>query len=261
MTKYTEKEINSHYAEVLNDYEFTKNELENKNCFCLKAIVKKDINQPCGYSIKFMDQNNNIYVDQIVSDDMEKKLINIDIAWFPGLDNKLKEIIKNYQTEMFLAKLDVSFQKITTENGQQDVQAYIGYNFDTEKDNLIFEIYNNATVNQEFVNFIKENIDGLYLTDHKIQIFQNKLTDWQRWLLTHADVESWSKSPYSNSFYNSKEISWEYKPEGSLRLSDHWNFWSREAVHCVTDDPEFTDGWAVGEYHNGKYQIIKKFND
>ena len=35
-----------------------------------------------------------------------------------------------------------------------------------------------------------------------------------------------NKSPYSSSYYNVQGITWDYKPEGSLRISDHWNFTS-----------------------------------
>lgn len=70
------------------------------------------------------------------------------------------------------------------------------------------------------------------------------------------ETDEWSKSPYSNSFYSSKDISWGYKPEGSLRVSDHWNF-GYEGEHCPTTEP--VDGWAVCRFENGKYHLVQKF--
>ncbi len=81
------------------------------------------------------------------------------------------------------------------------------------------------------------------------------------------EIASWkvrSKSPYSNSFYNSKEITWDYKPDRSLRVSDHWNFWSRGKQHCVTDRPvENGTKWVLAEYHaeDGKYHVLKEYDE
>ena len=70
------------------------------------------------------------------------------------------------------------------------------------------------------------------------------------------ETDEWSKSPYSMSFYSSKNISWGYKPEGSLRVSDHWNF-GYEGENCPTAEP--VEGWAVCRFENGKYHLIQKF--
>ena len=67
------------------------------------------------------------------------------------------------------------------------------------------------------------------------------------------------KSPYSDSFYTEGEITWNSKPEGSLRLSDHWNFESEGQTHCKLDSTsEYLQNWLVCEYHNGKYHIIEE---
>lgn len=73
--------------------------------------------------------------------------------------------------------------------------------------------------------------------------------------------DSWkivNKSPYSQSYYNSWDIDWDHKPEGSLRISDHWNFYSKGKDHCVTDikGPVW---WALGKYDNGIYKILKQY--
>ncbi len=71
------------------------------------------------------------------------------------------------------------------------------------------------------------------------------------------------QSPYSDSFYDSFEIGWGYKPEGSLRLSDHWNFVSRDEKHCELDyTDKYVNEWLLCRYENGKYTVVERvFND
>ena len=67
------------------------------------------------------------------------------------------------------------------------------------------------------------------------------------------------QSPYSESFYTEGEITWGSKPEGSLRLSDHWNFESEGETHCKLDSTsEYLQKWLVCEYHNGTYRIVEE---
>ena len=77
------------------------------------------------------------------------------------------------------------------------------------------------------------------------------------------EILSWnviSTSPYSSSYYNAKNITWNSKPEGSLRLSDHWNFESQGTKHCQLENTdEYTEKLMLCEYHNGKYRIIKEY--
>ena len=68
-----------------------------------------------------------------------------------------------------------------------------------------------------------------------------------------------NQSPYSDSFYNAKDISWDSKPEGSIRISDHWNFESQGSVHCkLKGINEYTTGWKMAKYKNGEYIIMKE---
>jgi hypothetical protein len=69
------------------------------------------------------------------------------------------------------------------------------------------------------------------------------------------------KSPYSNSFYDSEDISWDYKPHGSKRVSDHWNFKTSKShrIHCVTDKPVKDKSYVsvgIWDGKKGEYQII-----
>ncbi len=71
------------------------------------------------------------------------------------------------------------------------------------------------------------------------------------------------KSPYSQTYYDTGDISWEYKPEGSLRISDHWNFESHGQKHCVLEstDEYIQDNWMLAQYREGKYHILKEFGN
>ena len=70
-----------------------------------------------------------------------------------------------------------------------------------------------------------------------------------------------TKSPYSDSFYSSDQIDWSFKPEGSYRVSDHWNFKRKNGrLHCVTDK-EVIDRQEVcmARFENGIYRILARY--
>lgn len=70
-----------------------------------------------------------------------------------------------------------------------------------------------------------------------------------------------NKSPYSKTYYNVPGITWDYKPEGSLRISDHWNFKSNGSRHCVLDYTEdlIENYWMLAKYIDGKYHVLEEF--
>lgn len=70
-----------------------------------------------------------------------------------------------------------------------------------------------------------------------------------------------NKSPHSSTYYNAPKVTWDYKPEGSLRISDHWNFVSHGAKHCLLDNTEevIQNNWILAKYIDGKYHILKEF--
>ena len=75
------------------------------------------------------------------------------------------------------------------------------------------------------------------------------------------EIKGWNsiiKSPYGNSFYNGK-VGWNYKEDGSLRISDHWNFESKGKLHCQSDVPVPDNHWAIGRFdmEQNKYIIQK----
>lgn len=75
-------------------------------------------------------------------------------------------------------------------------------------------------------------------------------------------MKSWeviNKSPYSDTFYNSTDIDWSHKPDKSYRVSDHWNFYTRDKWHCQTLEkvPNVTH-ISIGQYDakSGLYKIL-----
>ena len=78
------------------------------------------------------------------------------------------------------------------------------------------------------------------------------------------EMKKWKhiyKSPFSNSFYNSDEITWDHKPDKSLRVSDHWNFRTRDGKkHCETlKQVECKNRISIGVFlqQYGKYRILQ----
>ena len=68
------------------------------------------------------------------------------------------------------------------------------------------------------------------------------------------------KSPYSDTFYDSTNITWGHKPDGSLRVSDHWNFYTQDKYHCQTSTPvQNNTHISIGKYDrkSGRYIILK----
>lgn len=129
------------------------------------------------------------------------------------------------------------------------------------KTGIGFTIVNHAKLTNKFYRFVIRHEQQFQLLYHYhcfYYISDNEHLPWFEYLLVNI-TPAWSMSPYSNSFYNSHDITWNYKPENSLRISDHWNFTTSygSEIHCQTTNPAFKTGWAVGEYHHGVYTIIK----
>lgn len=88
-----------------------------------------------------------------------------------------------------------------------------------------------------------------------------------RELKNYVIKEMVSASPYnrfdSGSFYNTNEKSWDYTPEGCIRVSDHWNFYSRGSYHCILLNPDNVDiagKWVVAKYQSrGEYLLLEVF--
>lgn len=162
-----------------------------------------------------------------------------------------------------------------------------------EQRDLLIKIYNKETKafdkkmeydfnSKEYRKYDKE-FNEIRTEERKVvkklteMVMKDKNTDWwnaasfvdaiqyfkdnKRILNELYKFEILNKSPYSRSFYNANGITWNSKPEGSLRLSDHWNFESQGEIHCKLDNTEeYTQKILLCKYHNGYYHIIKEFN-
>ena len=74
-------------------------------------------------------------------------------------------------------------------------------------------------------------------------------------IILKEEFNTVKQSPYSLSIYNSLDIGWNYKPEGSYRVSNHWNF----KGHCRTMDEVSNLKLSIGVYLGGIYKIIKSY--
>lgn len=92
-----------------------------------------------------------------------------------------------------------------------------------------------------------------------------QLLDKMGFVAENNRLSQFSQSPYSESFYAYKKgefIDWGEKPEGSLRLSDHWNFVTvdyetgEEEIHCVTDSTIEDCDLCLAIFKNGKYTRV-----
>lgn len=86
------------------------------------------------------------------------------------------------------------------------------------------------------------------------------------------EYKCYNKSPYSNSFYNAK-VDWDNKPEGSIRISDHWSFttYHDDRIHCqlnlkssenlsfnYEEDEIDIQEDLVCKFENGRYNVIEE---
>ena len=67
------------------------------------------------------------------------------------------------------------------------------------------------------------------------------------------------KSPYGLSFY-SKRKEWDHTEHETIRISDHWNFYTRDNVHCPSL-PYLETAWAMGVYDDADkvFKITKMY--
>ncbi|HEM3492593.1 TPA: hypothetical protein U1B14_002019 [Streptococcus suis] len=130
----------------------------------------------------------------------------------------------------------------------------------------------NGEINTNILQKIAENHEhiskfiDLFECDGKLRIYSDQESKLNAFIWIAKNwTDEWSTSPFSYSFYSSKNIEWGHKPEGSLRVADHWNFNTCEerehgilnGQHCRTAEP--VDGWAVCKFENGLYHLIEKF--
>ena len=130
------------------------------------------------------------------------------------------------------------------------------------KREVIIISYCGGEVNKEAEQLVLDNLEYLEKNMYGEALFyEDIMSELRAWVYVMKNwTDKWSQSPYGDSYYSSKNISWGHKPEGSLRVSDHWNFEDEYGYkHCETTDGKLGQGWAVGKYVNGKYKIMEVF--
>lgn len=88
-----------------------------------------------------------------------------------------------------------------------------------------------------------------------------KYFPWHMPLEFRELIMSWPirvKSPHSHSYYDTNEKTWDNNPLNSHRISDHWNFTSRGAIHCPTDRLPNSNCWQLAQWDGQVYNIIEE---
>jgi hypothetical protein len=77
--------------------------------------------------------------------------------------------------------------------------------------------------------------------------------------------KEWSKSAESFSFYNMADVPWQSIPNGLLRLSDHWNFPSRNSkrfkkgAQLKHTNQKYENAWMLARYEDGLWVLIEEY--
>lgn len=107
----------------------------------------------------------------------------------------------------------------------------------------------------------KERYAEYFELYHRLNGYVN--IDLNSILLTLDTFEDFHKSPYSFSYYDSENISWENKPEKSLRLSNHWNIKNdaSDSLHCPLKGTNLRmdNTWLLCQFNKNKYEILDFF--
>lgn len=146
--------------------------------------------------------------------------------------------------------------------------AYVSAYFDKvdNKPKLEISAVNNAIIFDDFkelINKYKSVLFDMARTGGESMIIgQFNLFDYQKYVLQHYQIGSWHKSKIKEYLTPDQDmryeeyLSTEKVEEGTIRVSNKWNY-----EDCMTDDIWMNHIWAVGKFHKGKYEIIKKFQD
>lgn len=238
-------------------------------------FIKKEVNELCqkyGLQHRYSQRYKN-FIQQILKD---KNLNFVE-------RNLLKSILDNQTMDYHkLTKLiqfpiySFGFQDITDQVSQFNTKPMTKIGFDYYNNNLQLQVvtqmndktninqlinnilmYKNLNVIKRFFN-IFNNKHEIFFSLNNNKLINLPLNKVFIFILKNMN-ENWLKSPYSDSFYNSKDIDFGYKPEGSLRISDHWNFGDDHKECQIVNCKNYNEGWKCCQYHNGKYYLIKDF--
>lgn len=161
--------------------------------------------------------------------------------------------------------------KVTKQTNEfyQDFKTVYAHAYDSEFDPepiVEITIVNNAVVTDDFKKFVKK-YEGVLQDMAKtggdsMLIRQNNLFDYQKFILENYQIGSWHKTKGAEYYDPDQNIPFEEYlstpkvEEETIRVSNRWNY-----DDCDTIEPVINHVWAVGRYHKGKYEIVKRFKD
>ena len=178
------------------------------------------------------------------------------------LDMEVTKVTEGRKTYLKLLTADKQVKEISKIATAMYNELSTNY-FSVSKNGIKVYPSKDGFINENALHFLNQNFDTIVKYARKFR--WNNQVDFESDALPKAKMivwlmknwtPCWSQSPYGESFYSSKNIGWGYKPEGSLRVSDHWNF-GEDGEHCHTAEP--VEGWAVCRFENGVYHLVQKF--
>lgn len=188
------------------------------------------------------------------------------IHYHPTVDEYLNNAYDEYEIEEI---------KAFYENNDRVVNGFVivdGVGWTDDESIVIPE--EDISTHESIIN----EIDAQYLkTDNRdnrfLYVSQSRLDEFKTFINQYFTGVKCTKSPYSSSYYNSDEISWGNKPDGSVRLADHWNFETIrieyiddedievKQTHCVTVTPDLKNETAIGVYNKSSSEYTIVFHD
>ena len=187
----------------------------------------------------------------------------------PIYNENIRDEYRNYIDKSFaqLTKDDIEYLNDKAKSGSilfDRIKNGLGNSSDLTEDEIDYfrDKLKEYGINDEYPKdkILKDN--EAFYNNYKRMFVNNKKAEQQLKELDKfykiANEKGWkiSESPYSTSAYALNpydNITWGYKPEGSLRFSDHWNFISRGELHEETDDSFLSESIKTGVYENGRY--------
>lgn len=129
------------------------------------------------------------------------------------------------------------------------------FNYEIKKNNIRLE------EQKEFEKLTSKEQMIFNLCKEKNEENEKSINKYIELILTVEEKKGWkfSNSPYSNSFYylpENENISWSYKPEGSLRISNHWSFEANGEIHCEIEGEIEVQELTICIFKNGFYERV-----
>lgn len=224
-----------------------KNELDNE----IKNVTKEKTKE-------LYDSIKKIKEDPKLNNKEKRELIDKKYDEIRNLENKERQKLINegkYPTKSEIRKANSSFH--TDQIWEEKIKKAMTFEKDFENYKFKSEELENIIIN-DYVE--PDFFGGIHLTPVYSKEFVVALKDLDE--IIEKENLMVSKSPYSKSFYafGSGSITWDSKPEGSYRVADHWNFESRNAIHCkLKNTDEYMQELYLAKYKNGYYEVLKKY--